>query len=37
MSPQILFFDAAKLALSPDALERVIQKMREIGASIEID
>jgi hypothetical protein len=37
MSPQILFFGAAKLALSPAELEKVLAKMREIGAEIELD
>ena len=32
MSPHILFFMAAQLALSNDELERVLEKMREIGA-----
>lgn len=34
MSPHILFFMAAQLALSNDELERVLEKMREIGATI---
>ncbi|EIP3952763.1 helix-turn-helix transcriptional regulator [Salmonella enterica] len=33
MSPHILFFIAAQLALSEDELQRVIKKMHEIGAS----
>jgi hypothetical protein len=37
MSPQILFFGAAQLALSNDELERVLAKMREIGAEIDLD
>ncbi|MGF6549286.1 hypothetical protein [Paraburkholderia youngii] len=37
MSPQILFFGAAKLALTPDELERVLAKMREIGAEIDLE
>ncbi|MDE1182326.1 XRE family transcriptional regulator [Paraburkholderia sp.] len=37
MSPQILFFGAAKLALTPDELERVLSKMREIGANVDLD
>jgi len=32
MSPHILFFMAAQLALSDDELNRVIKKMQEIGA-----
>ena len=34
MSPHILFFIAAQLTLSDDDLQRVVSKMREIGASI---
>jgi hypothetical protein len=37
MSPQMLFFGAARLALSGDELERVLAKMREIGAQIELN
>jgi hypothetical protein len=37
MSPQMLFFGAARLALSDDELERVLAKMREIGAQIELN
>ncbi|NUU67037.1 helix-turn-helix transcriptional regulator [Enterobacteriaceae bacterium BIT-l23] len=32
MSPHILFYIAAQLALTPDELERVLSKMRNIGA-----
>lgn len=32
MSPHILFYMAAQLALSDDELQRVIKKMHEIGA-----
>lgn len=35
MSPQMLFFGAAQLALTRDEFERVLKKMREIGAQIE--
>lgn len=35
MSPHILFFIAAQLALSEDELLRVISKMRSIGAAFE--
>jgi len=35
MSPQMLFFGAARLVLSEDEVERVLAKMREIGAQIE--
>lgn len=35
MSAHILFFMAAQLALSEDELERVLEKIREIGASIK--
>ena len=34
MSPHILFFMAAQLALTPAELELVLIKMREIGAKI---
>ncbi|MCZ4676011.1 hypothetical protein O4O00_16665 [Citrobacter sedlakii] len=35
MSPHILFFMAAQLALSDKELTAVINKMREIGARID--
>ncbi|HEJ9146293.1 TPA: XRE family transcriptional regulator [Serratia marcescens] len=35
MSPHILFFMAAQLALSNDELDRVIKKMADIGAVIK--
>lgn len=34
MSPHILFFMAAQLALSSEELDSVIKKMRKIGATI---
>lgn len=34
MSPHILFFMAAQLALSSEEIERVIGKMKNIGAGI---
>lgn len=34
MSPHILFYTAAQLALTPDELERVLSKMKDIGASM---
>ncbi|MGG2141108.1 XRE family transcriptional regulator [Symbiopectobacterium sp. RP] len=34
MSPHILFYMAAQLALSDDELQRVVKKMHEIGAEI---
>ena len=37
MSPQMLFFGAARLVLSDEEFERVLAKMREIGAEIELD
>ncbi|MFM0435104.1 MULTISPECIES: hypothetical protein [Paraburkholderia] len=37
MSPQILFFGAARLALEPAELDKVLEKMREIGAEIELE
>ncbi|WP_312269408.1 XRE family transcriptional regulator [Pseudescherichia sp.] len=33
MSPHILFYMAAQLALSNDDLQRVIKKMQDIGAA----
>lgn len=36
MAPQMLFFGAARLALSPEELERVLARMREIGAEIDL-
>lgn len=35
MSPHILFFMAAQLALNDNELDRVLKKMVEIGAVIE--
>ena len=35
MAPQMLFFLAAQLALTPDELDRVLHKMSEIGAKIQ--
>ncbi|HEN7343345.1 TPA: XRE family transcriptional regulator, partial [Serratia marcescens] len=35
MSPHILFFVAAQLALSERDLSKVLDKMREIGAKID--
>lgn len=37
MSPQILFFGAARLALSDEELKRVLDRMRDIGAEIDLD
>ncbi|CAH2893198.1 MAG: hypothetical protein PCALPYG88_0239 [uncultured Paraburkholderia sp.] len=37
MSPQILFFGAARLALEPAELDKVLEKMREIGAEIQLE
>jgi hypothetical protein len=37
MSPQMLFFGAARLALSDKEFARVLAKMREIGAAVELD
>lgn len=36
MAPQMLFFGAAQLALSPDELERVFARMRAIGAEVDL-
>ncbi|ASM12253.1 MULTISPECIES: helix-turn-helix domain-containing protein [Serratia] len=35
MSPHILFFMAAQLSLSPQELDKVIDKMASIGATIK--
>ncbi|WP_336818123.1 XRE family transcriptional regulator [Cedecea sp. MMO-103] len=35
MSPHILFFMAAQLALNNDELVRILEKMRKIGAGIQ--
>ncbi|QJW57010.1 hypothetical protein HL670_03907 [Serratia plymuthica] len=35
MSPHILFFMAAQLTLTNSELDRVLKKMREIGAEIK--
>ena len=37
MAPQMLFFGAARLALSAAELERVLARMRDIGADVELD
>ncbi|WP_429563047.1 XRE family transcriptional regulator [Paraburkholderia sp. MM6662-R1] len=37
MSPQILFFALARLELPPETLERVLNRMRSLGATIELD
>ncbi|WP_137925087.1 hypothetical protein [Cupriavidus sp. 2SB] len=36
MAPQMLFFGAARLVLSDDELRRVLGRMREIGAEIDL-
>lgn len=36
MSPQMLFFGAARLVLSEAGLDRVLTRMREIGADISL-
>lgn len=36
LSPHILFFAAARLTLSDDELARVLEKMRAIGARIDL-
>ncbi|HBP8874064.1 TPA: helix-turn-helix transcriptional regulator [Escherichia coli] len=35
ISPHILFFMAAQLVLSSDDLDKILSKMREIGAEIK--
>ncbi|MBP0629944.1 MULTISPECIES: XRE family transcriptional regulator [unclassified Cupriavidus] len=37
MAPQMLFFGAARLALSEDEMQRVLARMRDIGADVELD
>ncbi|WP_310889457.1 hypothetical protein [Burkholderia pseudomallei] len=36
LSPHILFFGAARLALTDAELARVLERMREIGARIDL-
>ncbi|WP_434033611.1 hypothetical protein [Cupriavidus sp. a3] len=36
MAPQMLFFGAARLVLSDEELSRVLDRMRAIGAEIEL-
>ena len=36
MSAQILFFAMARLELSPEEFERVLNRMRALGATIEL-
>ncbi|BDH46403.1 hypothetical protein TUM12370_24470 [Salmonella enterica subsp. enterica serovar Choleraesuis] len=35
MSPHILFYIAAQLALPPEELDKIVQKMHELGAQIK--
>lgn len=37
IAPQMLFFAAARLVLTDDEVARVLEKMRDIGAEIELD
>lgn len=37
MSPQMLFFGAARLALNDQEFGRVLEKVQEIGGSIDLD
>jgi hypothetical protein len=37
ISPHILFFAMARLELDAEAIERVLARMRSVGASIELD
>jgi hypothetical protein len=36
MAPQMLFFGAARLALTEDEFSRVLDRMRSIGAEIDL-
>ncbi|APF87568.1 hypothetical protein BCR16_12530 [Ralstonia solanacearum FJAT-1458] len=36
MAPQMLFFGAARLVLTKEELERVLARMRAIGASVDL-
>lgn len=36
MAPQMLFFGAARLVLTDDELQRVLDRMRDIGAQIDL-
>ncbi|MDI9690290.1 XRE family transcriptional regulator, partial [Burkholderia cenocepacia] len=36
ISPHILFFAAARLELTPEEFERVLARMRSIGATIDL-
>ncbi|MBF6987271.1 hypothetical protein [Cupriavidus sp. IK-TO18] len=36
MAPQMLFFGAARLALSDAEMERVLARMRDIGADVDL-
>lgn len=37
ISPQVLFFAAAQLELDDATIERVLQRMRHIGATIDLN
>ncbi|WP_186122659.1 XRE family transcriptional regulator [Burkholderia gladioli] len=37
ISPHILFFAMARLELDTETLERILNRMREAGATIELD
>ncbi|WP_184139958.1 XRE family transcriptional regulator [Paraburkholderia atlantica] len=37
ISPHLLFFAMARLELDPETLERVLNRMRTAGATIELD
>ncbi|AYQ89200.1 XRE family transcriptional regulator [Burkholderia gladioli] len=37
ISPHILFFAMARLELDPETLQRILNRMREAGATIELD
>lgn len=37
ISPHILFFAMARLELDAKTLDRILNRMREVGATIELD
>jgi hypothetical protein len=37
MNPHMLFFAMARLELSPDMIERILDRMRRVGATIDLN